>query len=472
MKRSLVVLSCGLLILGLTCTLAAVERMAVDNESSTVSKLPSAVGAKALLNSTHRHGEWHRIQAGSSEVLTWVVYPDRSNKAPIVIVNAADQKLTDWLRAVADQVGLEGYIVAVPDIFAGAPQQNQAVRDYIAALPASNGKSATLTFASNRIKVAAGNRESSFALSERSWPEVVAFLNAATGNQPAFGAMQDHMAHMGMPEPQVPAQRGAGGAPPQRGYPTGKLPDLVAGSFNAKSTWSKSPRRAEWVDIPVGTTKLHTRIVYPDGNEKAPIVIVMQHGTGLDDWMLALADQLAYHGFIAVAPDMHSGLGPNGGNYDSFQFMDDAMRANAGFSREKTVAEFKAAREYGLKLPRANGKSASVGFCMGGGNSFMFAGEVPEHNASVVFYGGAPDEATMAKIQAPVIGFYGEDDVRLTSTVEKTAADMKRLGKSYEYHIYPHATHVFLEFQDLGGNPAAVADAWPRAVAFIKEHTK
>lgn len=466
MKRNVIALSC-LLILILTCSVIAFERAGVDTESATVSKLPSVAMAKTILNSTHRHGEWHKVLVGSSEVLTWVVYPDRSNKAPVVIVNAEDERLSDWLRAVADQVGFEGFIVAVPGVPAGVEPQNQTVRDYIAALPASNGKAATLTFSSSRINVAAGTRQSSFSLSEQSWPDVIAFLNTNTENQPAFGAMHEHMAHM-MKEP-APQAAPAAQAPR---YPTGKPDNLVAGSFNAKSTWYRSPRRAEWVEIPVGNAKLHTRIVYPDGHEKAPIVIVMQHGTGLDDWMLALADQLAYHGFIAVAPDMHSGLGPNGGNYDSFQFMDDAMRANAKFTRDETMRRFKAAREYGLKLPRANGKTASIGFCMGGGNSFAFAGEVPEYNASVIFYGGGPDEATMAKIKAPVIGFYGEDDVKLTSTVEKTAADMKRLGKSFEYHIYPHATHVFLEFQDLGGNTPAVADAWPRAMAFIKEHTR
>jgi dienelactone hydrolase len=60
----------------------------------------------------------------------------------------------------------------------------------------------------------------------------------------------------------------------------------------------------------------------------------------------------------------------------------------------------------------------------------------------------------------------------ITSGVESTAAEMQCLGKSFEYHIYPHATHVFLQFQDLGGNTEAVADAWPRAMRFIREHRK
>jgi carboxymethylenebutenolidase len=97
---------------------------------------------------------------------------------------------------------------------------------------------------------------------------------------------------------------------------------------------------------------------------------------------------------------------------------------------------------------------------------------VPELNAAVVFYGPPPDEATMAKINAPVLGLYGENDARITSTVEATTANMKRLGKVYEPHVYAKATHSFVLFQDVGGNPAAVGDAWPRAMAFLKQNLK
>jgi carboxymethylenebutenolidase len=123
-----------------------------------------------------------------------------------------------------------------------------------------------------------------------------------------------------------------------------------------------------------------------------------------------------------------------------------------------------------MKLPRANGKSASIGFCMGGGTSWVFATEVSDLNAAVVYYGTAPNTEALAKIKAPVIGFYGEDDARITATIEPTAAEMKRLGKSFESHVYPHATHGFLEFQDLGGNPMATSDSWTRTIAFLKRY--
>ena len=48
---------------------------------------------------------------------------------------------------------------------------------------------------------------------------------------------------------------------------------------------------------------------------------------------------------------------------------------------------------------------------------------------------------------------------------------MKKLGKNYEFHIYEHATHGFAEYQQLGGNPAAIKDAWARAIAFLKKNT-
>jgi carboxymethylenebutenolidase len=276
---------------------------------------------------------------------------------------------------------------------------------------------------------------------------------------------EDHSAHIMTASAQTPSG-------PPRGYPAGKLPELPAGLFNAKTTLLHSTLRKEFVDIPLGNLKLHTWIEYPQGNDKAPVVIVMQHGPGLDDWQRALADQFALQGLIAVAPDLYSGLGPNGGNYDSFEGTDDAMRSAAKLTQDEGIRRYKAAYDYGMKLPRANGKSATVGFCAGGSYSFRFAGEVPEINAAVVFYGTQPSDEIMARIKAPVLGFYGDDDARVTSTVEPTVAAMKKLDKSYEPHIYPHGTHGFLEYQDIAGNPAAVTDSWQRTIAFLKQHTK
>jgi len=278
-----------------------------------------------------------------------------------------------------------------------------------------------------------------------------------------------------MPMAAMAAPQQTGGSASSRTIPGlgDKAPNLPASYYTAKKTLAESRLKKEWVDIPVGDVKVHTWVEYPEGNGKTGVVIVMQHGVGLDDWMRSVADQLAHDGFIAVAPDAWSGTGPNGGNRDSFQFDDDALRAAAGrVSADETQRRYKAARDWALTLPRANGKTGSIGFCAGGGASFRFAGEVPELNAAAVFYGTPPMEDLVAKINAPVLAFYGENDARVTATAQPTAELMKRLGKSFEPHVYPKVTHSFVYFQDLSVNRDAVVDAWPRVIAFYNKNLK
>src|SRR5262249_31681372 len=121
------------------------------------------------------------------------------------------------------------------------------------------------------------------------------------------------------------AGRGARGG----GGLANKIPDLPAGAFTASSTVARTMLQHEWVDIPFGGARLHAWIEYPAGAGKAPVVIVMSHEAGLDDWMRAIADQLASHGFIAIAPDILSGRGPNGSNMDAFKFAADVIQATA-----------------------------------------------------------------------------------------------------------------------------------------------
>jgi carboxymethylenebutenolidase len=383
-----------------------------------------------------------------------------------------------------------------------------AVREYARTLSAANGISASLELDSRTSKInvdvaalpsgsAASPRTANFPavfpMTGAGWSDALGYLDRETNNHPVaetsgLTSNDEHAGHMGMDMGMDMGQhigmtmamaQGGSKSPPASstssasGPPISfseKQPNLPAAYYTALSTLNKSKLRKEWVDIPVGDVKLHTWVEYPAGEGKAGVVIVMQFGTGMDEWVRAVADQLAQEGFIAVAPDLWSGTGPNGGGRDSFEFVDDAMKAGAKISADEAQRRYKIAREWALKLPRANGKTGSIGFCAGGGNSFRFAGEVPELNAAVVFYGTPPDPPVMAKIKAPVMGFYGENDARVTSTVAPTITAMEKLGKVYEPHIYPKTTHSFLYFQDMAGNPAAVNDAWQRTVAFLKKN--
>lgn len=252
------------------------------------------------------------------------------------------------------------------------------------------------------------------------------------------------------------------------------LPPSEEGS---RAALDKSPRHGEYVQIKVPGTdvSLNTWVVYPERKEKAPVVIVIHEIYGLADWIRAVADQLAEDGFIAVAPDLISGKGPGGGGTGSVATRDEVTKLVRALTPEEVVVRLNAVRDYAIKLPAANGRTAAIGFCWGGGTSFMYATAQPALNAAVVYYGTSPsDAAAFAKIKAPVLGLYGGDDARVNTTIAPAEAEMKKLGKTYEYHMYDGAGHGFLRAQEdrNGANMKASQQAWPRTLAFIRQHTK
>ena len=146
-------------------------------------------------------------------------------------------------------------------------------------------------------------------------------------------------------------------------------PSLPAGQEDAKAVLEKSPRHGEYVDVkvPSGGPPLRTWIVYPERKDKAPVVIVIHEIFGLSDWVRAVADRLAAEGFIAVAPDLVSGRGPSGGGTESVASRDDVVALIRGLKPEEVNAGLDAVREWATKLPAATGKTATIGFCWGGG---------------------------------------------------------------------------------------------------------
>ena len=78
---------------------------------------PDAAGALARLSTSPRHGEWVVIRTGGGDSLrAWVVYPERSTKAPVVLVVHEIFGLSSWIRSVADQLAADGFIAIAPDL--------------------------------------------------------------------------------------------------------------------------------------------------------------------------------------------------------------------------------------------------------------------------------------------------------------------------------------------------------------------
>jgi carboxymethylenebutenolidase len=249
---------------------------------------------------------------------------------------------------------------------------------------------------------------------------------------------------------------------------------IPPGEVGAKSALDTSVRHHEWVKITLPGTevKLNTFVAYPERKDKAPVVVVIQEIYGLTDWIRAVADRLAGDGFIAVAPDLLSGKGPGGGGTEAFASRDDVVKAVRDLSAPDVLSMLNAVSGYGISLPAATQKFATVGFCWGGAQSFYYATAQPNLSAAVVYYGTSPTQEALAAIRAPVLGLYGEDDARVTSTIGPAAEKMKELGKTYITHIYKGAGHGFLRAQDErgGANLEASRQAWPATIEFLRKN--
>lgn len=137
---------------------------------------PAEEQAKAILEKSPRHGEWIDVKtpSGGAPIRTWVVYPERKEKAGVVLVIHEIFGLSDWIRGVADQLAKEGFIAVAPDLISGkgpggggtesaasrddvvkliralTPEETNArlnaIREAAVKFPSANGKSATIGF--------------------------------------------------------------------------------------------------------------------------------------------------------------------------------------------------------------------------------------------------------------------------------------------------------------------------------------
>src|SRR2546421_13107091 len=83
------------------------------------STLPTLSTAREMLSNTTRHREWVSIPVGSASMLAFLVYPERMDRAPAVLVKHENESATVLARAVADQLAAEGFISIVPDVLTG-----------------------------------------------------------------------------------------------------------------------------------------------------------------------------------------------------------------------------------------------------------------------------------------------------------------------------------------------------------------
>ena len=150
----------------------------------------------------------------------------------------------------------------------------------------------------------------------------------------------------------------------------------------AKQRLAKSSRHQEWVKVKNGTREVSSFVVYPEVKTKATAVVVIHEIFGMSDWVQSFTDQLAEAGYIAIAPDLLSGMGPNGGGTSSLERSAIGPKIR-DLPPDQITADLNAVADYVSKLPASNGKVVVTGYCWGGAQTFRFAANNPNIKAAL-----------------------------------------------------------------------------------------
>ncbi len=223
------------------------------------------------------------------------------------------------------------------------------------------------------------------------------------------------------------------------------------------------------VELPVNGDGAYALVYQPDDDTKHPGVVLIQEWWGVEPHILDLAQKLAEQGFIVAVPDLYHGKVATE--------PDDAQRMYmlTVQSIERAVGEIIGTLNTLKEMSNVDPKQLGlIGFCMGGFLVYTVAERYPDLGAIVPFYGAGykPTPESVATIHAPVLAVYGSQDQSIPmSDIEHVEQTYKNAGKDITVKIYD-AGHAFLNPMHGMGNEEAAADAWPRAIHFLKEHLK
>lgn len=135
-----------------------VKTIAVSLGLLSATSLPAQEWAKPRLNNSPRHGEWVEYKSGERPLKAFVVYPERKEKAPVVIVIHEIFGMTDWVRGVCDQLAENGVIAIAPDLLTGQTFADvDGVRKAISMLPKEQVMADLNATAEYAAKIPAGN---------------------------------------------------------------------------------------------------------------------------------------------------------------------------------------------------------------------------------------------------------------------------------------------------------------------------
>ena len=252
------------------------------------------------------------------------------------------------------------------------------------------------------------------------------------------------------------------------GMTAAMLLDALSPRFAEAQLVARDDRRLRtaWVDYesPQGTGKVRAYVVRPESaTGKLAGVLVVHENRGLNPHIEDIARRLALDNFVAFAPDALTPLGGYPGDEDK------AREAFAKLDQAKAREDFVAAAMALKARPDCTGKIGVVGFCYGGTIANMLATRIPDLGAAVPFYGTQPAAADVAKIKAPLLIHYADNDDRVNSGWPAYETALKSNGVAFTMYRYAGTQHGFNNDTTPRYDKAAAALAWQRTVEFLNK---
>jgi carboxymethylenebutenolidase len=208
----------------------------------------------------------------------------------------------------------------------------------------------------------------------------------------------------------------------------------------------------------------------PAGTGKFPGVVVVHHMPGWDEPSIEITRKFAQHGYAAICPNLHFREGKATPEANSA-----SVRAAGGMPDDRAMGDIEGAMRHLRALRYLNGKVGIIGYCSGGRQVYLAACTVKGIDAAVACYPGGVaagnagltprqpvDPLDLTKdLSCPLLGIFGKDDKRPSQEhVAKMDAELKRLGKMYEFHSYDNAGHSIFATDRPDYRPAAAQEGW------------
>jgi carboxymethylenebutenolidase len=224
----------------------------------------------------------------------------------------------------------------------------------------------------------------------------------------------------------------------------------------------------EFIKYPAETGEMKAYLARPAAVKKYPAVIIIHENRGLQPHIMDVTRRMAKEGFLSLAPD---GLSTLGGTPEN-----DVAKATSMIRElkgDETTKNFVAAVKYLETHPLSNGNVGCTGFCWGGAMTNQVAVNSPTLKAAVPYYGRQPVAEDVAKIKAPVMAHYAENDQGIDAGIPAFEEALKKAKIEYQIFMYPGTQHAFNnDTSPERYNEQAAKLAWKRTVDFFKEKLK